>query len=159
MRMDTECFCGRLSGGANLVHSGISPSQNCEKENLSNQSCTAVKNNVPEGSGARRQKTLMKLIDGRNQRRTNKRKCGPFQAPSRAQPWKCGTPRSKQENAKCEVTDKVPGLAKQSMPDCESLGTHSEEIMKDGIEYPPSMVRRTQVRGFRDDDRQPNGRW
>src|SRR5438270_13825200 len=98
----------------------------------------------------------MQLIEGRDQRRACKRQRGPLQAPSRAESWEGAAPRAEQKNAKSKITDKVPGLAKHRVQDCEPARTHPKQIMKDGIENLPGVLGRAEVCGFDNDDCQPN---
>jgi len=52
----------------------------------------------------------------------------------------------------------MSGLAKQGVPYCELRRTHVEQKTKNRIQNAPGMVGRAEVRGFRGDDRQPDGR-
>jgi len=102
------------------------------------------------------QESLVKFVESRNQRRARKCQRGPLQAPSRAESREGAAPGAEQKNAKSKIADKVPGLAKHRVQDCESVPTHPKQIMKNGIENLPGMLGRAEVCGFCNDDRQPN---
>ena len=97
----------------------------------------------------------MNLVEGRDQRCADKCQCRPLQAPSRAESWEGAAPGAKQKEAERCISDEVAGLAQYDVQCRKPLGTRSEQIMKNWIENLGCMLRRAEVCGFRDDDRQP----
>src|SRR5262249_301319 len=113
--------------GSSLLHKGASGLPNQENHNLGCQSSTAVKHHVAEYAGSRWQEALTPFIETRNESRVQKSKAGPPDTPSRANSREADRPGTKQENAECEITHKVAGLAQQMMQNAELRWIQGEE--------------------------------
>jgi hypothetical protein len=141
------------------AHSPRLPGQIKKYQNLRRQGRAAVQDDIAECPSSRRQKSLMPLVQARNQRRHEECNRGPPQRPPRSpRQMQCGTPGAKQEKAQGKVSHKVATFPDVVMYHFEAGRIKSDEEMQKWIQNSASVLGRKPVSRFDSDEPHPQKR-
>src|SRR5437588_9433792 len=142
-----RCAAAGLETAESLILTRVASSEEKPDQDLGAERCAAVQHDIPQVSGARRNKHLMPLIEGGHEGGHEKGNTRPSRGPSGSIGHRQGcTPGAEKQPAEDGVTGYVPGFPQQVMPDHKHEGIDvAEQVRYYRVENATRVSRREQV--------------
>lgn len=143
----------------NSAHPLRSPGQKKKYQNLRCQRRETVQHDIADGTGPRRDESLMPFVQARHQGGHEECNRSPAHRPSRSpRQMQCSPPGAKQKKAQGKVAHKVAAFPYVVMHHLETCRIQTHQEMKQWIEKPSRVFGGERVRGLDRDQSHPQQR-